>query len=80
MRILVIDVGGTNIKLRLSEQEEVRKFESGHLMTPQQMIDGVRANTSDWPYEAVAIGFPAAGHQRQDHQGASEPRPWLGGF
>ena len=35
-------MGGTHIKLRLSEQEEVRKFDSGHLMTPQQMVD-VRA-------------------------------------
>ena len=59
MKILVLDVGGTHIKLRLSEQEEVRKFASGHLMTPQQMIDAVRANTSDWSYDVVAIGFPA---------------------
>ena len=45
--------------MRLSEQEEVRRFASGRLMTPQQMVEGVRANTADWPYEAVAIGFPA---------------------
>jgi predicted NBD/HSP70 family sugar kinase len=59
MKILVLDVGGTHVKMRLSEQEEVRKFDSGHLMSPQQMIDAVRANTKDWPYDVVAIGFPA---------------------
>src|SRR5665213_1307042 len=59
MKILVLDVGGTHVKMRLSVQEEVRTFDSGHLMTPQQMVDTVRANTSDWPYDVVGIGFPA---------------------
>ena len=59
MKILVLDVGGSHVKLRLSEQEEVRKFDSGTGMTPQQMIDGVRANIGDWHYDAVSVGFPA---------------------
>ena len=59
MKILVLDVGGSHVKLKLSGQDEVRKFESGPAMTPQQMIDGVRANAADWTYDAVSMGFPA---------------------
>ena len=59
MKILVIDVGGTHVKLKLSEQDEVRKFESGPALTPQQLIDGVAANVAGWDYDHVSIGFPA---------------------
>ncbi len=58
-KILVLDVGGTNVKLKLSGQDEVRKFESGPGLTPKQLIEGVRANTDGWEYDAVSIGFPA---------------------
>ncbi len=59
MKILVLDVGGSHVKLKLSEQDEVRKFESGPTMTPQKMIEGVRALTADWTYDVVSMGFPA---------------------
>jgi polyphosphate glucokinase len=59
MKILVIDVGGTHVKLKRSGLDEVRKFESGPTLTPQQMIDGVRANAPDWTLDVVAVGFPA---------------------
>ena len=59
MKILVLDVGGSHVKMKLSGQDEVRKFDSGPGLTPQQMIDGVRANTADWDYDRVSIGFPA---------------------
>mgnify|MGYP001231147563 CR=1 FL=1 len=59
MKVLVIDVGGSHVKMKLSGQDEVRKFDSGTAMTPQEMIDGVRRCLGDWRYDAVAIGFPA---------------------
>ena len=58
MTILVIDVGGTHIKLRLQGQEEVRKCSSGPTMTPGEMIDLARATTSDWNYDRVTVGYP----------------------
>ena len=58
-KILVLDVGGTHVKLKLSGQGEVRKFDSGAALTPQQMIEGVRANAADWDYDVASIGFPA---------------------
>jgi polyphosphate glucokinase len=56
--ILVIDVGGTHVKLRLQGRGEVRKCPSGPTMTPQEMVDKVREATTDWSYDRVSIGYP----------------------
>ena len=58
MRILVIDIGGSNIKVRLQGQEEIRKAVSGPELTPHRMIETVKALTADWTYDHVSIGFP----------------------
>jgi polyphosphate glucokinase len=58
MKILVIDVGGTHIKLKVSGGDEVRKFPSGPEMTANQMVEGVRQAAGDWPYDVVSIGYP----------------------
>jgi hypothetical protein len=58
MKVLAIDVGGTNIKLRVSGSQEVRKFESGHTLTAEQMVKGVHQATLDWDYDVVSIGYP----------------------
>ena len=58
MKILTIDVGGTNIKAKLEGPDERRKFPSGIDMTPQKMVDGVLEMTKDWEYDVVSIGFP----------------------
>jgi hypothetical protein len=58
MRVLAIDVGGTNIKLRVSGSEEVRKFESGPTLTAEQMVKGVLQAASGWEYDVISIGYP----------------------
>ena len=58
MKILVVDIGGTNVKLLASGHEDPRKFPSGPELTPEQMVAGVLSATKDWEYEAVSIGFP----------------------
>jgi polyphosphate glucokinase len=58
MKILVIDVGGTNLKLKLSDNPEVRKVPSGPEMSAQAMVDAVRQHAADWEYEMVTIGYP----------------------
>jgi hypothetical protein len=57
-KILVIDIGGTNIKVYLSGQKEARKFPSSPRLTPRRMVAGVKAATKDWKYDAVSIGYP----------------------
>src|SRR4029077_17502512 len=58
MKVLVIDIGGTNVKMLASGQDIPRKFPSGKEMTPLAMVNGVLDATKDWEYDAIAIGFP----------------------
>jgi len=58
MKVLVIDVGGTHVKLLASGQKVHREFVSGPHMTPKRMVAGVCKLVTDWDYEAVSIGFP----------------------
>lgn len=58
MKVLVIDVGGSHVKILASGQTEERKFESGPTMTPEQMAAGVKSLAKGWDYDAVAIGYP----------------------
>jgi len=58
MNVLVIDIGGTNVKVLASGQKERRKFESGPKLTPGLMVAGVKKLTGDWKYDVVSIGYP----------------------
>lgn len=58
MKVLVIDIGGTNVKMLASGQDIPRRFPSGKEMTPLRMVNGVLDATKDWEYEAISIGFP----------------------
>lgn len=58
MRVLVIDVGGSNVKMRLSGRRQVRKFSSGPELTAAQMVSEVLRATKGWRYRAVSIGYP----------------------
>ena len=58
MNILVIDIGGTHIKIWKTEEAEKTKFPSGKELTPQALFDGVKEATKDWPIERVSIGYP----------------------
>ncbi len=57
--ILVIDVGGTHIKVLASGQKEPVKIPSGPEMTAKKMVKKVREATKDWNYSSVSIGYPA---------------------
>ena len=58
-KILVIDIGGSNVKLMISSRAKRRKFPSGPRLTPRQLIANTKAAVADWKFDAVAIGFPA---------------------
>jgi polyphosphate glucokinase len=58
MKILVIDIGGNNVKMLASGQTGPRKFPSGPKMTPAKMVSGVKKLTADWEYDAISIGIP----------------------
>src|SRR5262245_41133138 len=58
MKVLVVDVGGTHIKILATGRRSPRKFSSGATMTPEQMVAGVRQLARDWKYDVVSIGYP----------------------
>jgi polyphosphate glucokinase len=58
MNVLVIDVGGTHVKVLATGQSAPLKFTSGPDMTPSKMVAGVKAITADWKYDVVSIGYP----------------------
>src|SRR6267143_1734823 len=59
MKILVIDVGGTHVKVRASSKELV-KIPSGPKMTARKMVAAARKLIVGWQYDAVTIGYPGA--------------------
>jgi polyphosphate glucokinase len=56
--VLVIDVGGTHVKVGGSDQKDIVKIESGPAMTPAAMVAAVKKVTAGWKYDAIAIGYP----------------------
>jgi predicted NBD/HSP70 family sugar kinase len=59
MNVLVLDIGGTNVKVAVTGHDEIRKVPSGPELTPQIMVGCVRTAIDGLPYDAVAVGFPA---------------------
>jgi polyphosphate glucokinase len=58
VRILVIDVGGTHIKVAGSWDRETHRIPSGPTMTPAEMVAGVLTLTRTWDFEAISLGYP----------------------
>jgi polyphosphate glucokinase len=58
MNVLVVDIGGTHVKVLATGQKVHREFDSGSTLTPKQMVAGVKKLVADWPYEAISIGYP----------------------
>jgi polyphosphate glucokinase len=58
MKILVIDIGGTHVKVLASGRKQRVVVPSGPNMTPARMVAAVRAATDGWKYAAVSIGYP----------------------
>jgi polyphosphate glucokinase len=78
VKVLVVDVGGNNIKLLATGRRGVRKIPSGRTLTPGRMVQEVRKATADWSYRAIALGFPGV---VRDGRIAEEPvnlgRGWI---
>ena len=57
-RVLVIDVGGTHVKVLATGHRQPIKIDSGPHMTPRVMVKDVTAAVAHWTYDVVSIGFP----------------------
>src|SRR5437867_13314517 len=58
MNVLVIDIGGTHVKVLATGQDVRREFASGPALTPRRMVSEVRKGVRDWQYDVVSIGYP----------------------
>lgn len=77
LRVLVIDVGGTNVKILATGKHAPRKVPSGATMTARRMAEAVRQLAADWPYDVVAVGYPGG---VRDGSPAAEPKNLGGGW
>ena len=57
-KVLVIDIGGTHVKARVTGRRTPVKIDSGPEMTPARMAGAVKKATAEWPYAKVSIGYP----------------------
>jgi polyphosphate glucokinase len=58
VNVLVIDIGGSNLKILATGQAERRRTPSGPNLTAQAMVAKVKKLAEGWDYDAVAIGYP----------------------
>ncbi len=56
--VLTVDIGGNRVKILTSNASERRRFVSGPDFTPQQLIEGIKANTEGWHWDVASVGFP----------------------
>jgi glucose-6-phosphate isomerase len=56
--VLVLDLGGTSVKILATGQSERRSFLSGPTLTPAQMVSEVKKLAEDWSYDVVSLGYP----------------------
>jgi hypothetical protein len=56
--ILVVDIGGTHVKLMISPKE-TRKFDSGMTLSPRHLVSRIQQHTKGWKYDAISVGFPS---------------------
>ena len=71
MKILVVDVGGNNVKLLATGQKAPRKVPSGPDLTPARMVAGIKKAIPDWKWDVVTIGYPGV---VKDGRPALEPK------
>ena len=79
MKILVIDIGGSHVKLLATNRRTPLKLPSGPDLTPKAMVAAVLEATADWKYEAVSVGYPGP---VADNRPTAEPvnlgQGWVG--
>jgi polyphosphate glucokinase len=57
-RVLVIDVGGTHVKILATGQKEPLKIASGPSLTARAMVRVVKDSIGDWKFDCISLGYP----------------------
>ena len=79
MKVLVVDVGGTHVKILATGQRNRRQFASGPTLTAEQMVSRVKALAGRWKYDLVSLGYPGPVlHGRPVAEPHNLGRGWVG--
>jgi len=79
VKVPVVDVGGTHVKVLATGQTLRRELDSGPKLTPERMVADVRELARDWAYDAVSIGYPGPVlHGRPVAEPHNLGRGWVG--
>jgi len=79
MNILVIDVGGTHVKVLASGEKDKREIDSGPTLTARQMVSSVKKLADGWEYDVVSIGYPGpVVHDRPMAEPHNLGKGWMG--
>ncbi len=60
MQILVVDIGGTNVKVWKTGETDKQKVPSGKKFTPHELVTAMREASADWAFDRVSIGYPGS--------------------
>lgn len=79
MNILVIDVGGTHVKILASGEKVRREIDSGPTLSARQMVSSVKKLADGWEYDLVSIGYPGpVVHDRPMAEPHNLGKGWMG--
>jgi polyphosphate glucokinase len=79
MNVLVVDIGGTHVKVLASGETESRQFDSGAALLPKLMALQSQKITEGWSYDVVSIGYPGPVlHNRPIAEPHNLGRGWVG--
>src|SRR5262252_2723653 len=79
MNILVVDVGGTHVKILASGEKDKREIDSGPTLSARQMVSKVKNLADGWEYDLVSIGYPGpVVHDRPMAEPHNLGKGWMG--
>ncbi|HET6250805.1 MAG TPA: hypothetical protein VFE47_24155 [Tepidisphaeraceae bacterium] len=79
MNVLVIDIGGSHVKVLASGQSAPRQFDSNKHLTPDGLVKKVGEIVANWQFDVITLGYPG---QVRSGRPAAEPgnlgHGWVG--
>ena len=58
MEVLIVDIGGTHVKIYGPGRRQPVKIDSGLAMTPKKLVKEVQKATQGWEYDVISVGYP----------------------
>jgi polyphosphate glucokinase len=76
--VLVVDVGGSHVKVLATGEQESRRADSGPNLTAAQMVEAAKGLAEDWSWESVSVGVPSPVHGGRVAEPVNLGDGWVG--